>query len=255
MNRLFSLLAAGTLTFAAVSSTARAQIPFSLANNSDGNASTQTASFGITPSAGTTQFLLTTINPAGSVPTGYGTNPADTDVANLNSYFGLANGTLAGIGAADGSGYLSQQLTLTAGSVVHFDYVFLTDEDNTLTGTRFHNDQAFLTVNGVIESTLYQASQFSSTQLDNGSSTIFSFQTPGYVTVSYTVPTTGDYTFGFGVVDIGVNTTKSGLLLDNFNYTVIPEPGTDVLLVLSAGLGGLMVVARRRNLRRQSSVA
>ena len=84
----------------------------------------------------------------------------------------------------------------------------------------------------------------SAAQLNNGSNTIFSFQTPGYVTLSYTVPATGNYTFGFGVVELGVNTIKSGLLLDNFNYSVVPEPGTSALLALGLGVGA--VVGRRR---------
>ncbi len=239
------------LTVAAVlalTGPARAQISLLFAS-SDGNASTQTDTVGITPSAGTQQFLLTTINPVGSVPAGYGAAPADTNVSNLNAYFGLANGTFAGLGVASGSGYLSQQVPLNAGTVVHFDYVFLTDEDNTLTGAQFHNDRAFFTINGAINATLYQASQLSAAQLNEGSNTIFSFQTPGYVTVDYTVPSTGNYTFGFGVVDIGVNTTKSGLLLDNFNYTLVPEAGTPALLAVGAGLGLLAAAWRGRRAR------
>ena len=58
---------------------AQAQTLLGLAS-STGNASTQTAAYGITPSAGTQQFLLTTINPAGSLPAdgSLGTTPATT---------------------------------------------------------------------------------------------------------------------------------------------------------------------------------
>ena len=239
-HRLVPVLLAATV-LAAGAARAQTAIPFA---SGHGNFSTQTGTVGITPSAGTQQFLLTTINPAGSVPAGYGTGPADTDVTALNTYFGLANGTLAGLNAADGSGYLSSRVTLTMGSVVSFDYVFLTDEDNTLSGSQFHDDRAFLTINGVVNSTIYLASQLSGAQLDNGSNTIFSFQTPGYVTVNYTVPSTGDYTFGFGVIDTNVNTTKSGLLIDNFNYTV-PEPGTAATVLLFVSSVVALGLARR----------
>ena len=256
MIRLSNLLGAATLLLAA--GAVHAQVPISLAS-SNGNASTQTAAYGITPSAGTTQFLLTTINPAASLPGdgSLGTTPANTNVTALNTYFGLATGTLAGQGVQDGSGYLTQQVTLPAGYVVRFDYVFLTDEDNTLSTTssppQFHNDIAFFTVNGT-STQLYAASQLSAAQLNAGSnSPNFSFQsnggaTGGYTHASYTGPTTGNYTFGFGVSDVGTNTVYSGLLIDNITYgpgAIVPEPGTHLLLALSAGLGVAAAWCRR----------
>ena len=256
MTNPFSFLA-GACALALVG-TASAQVPISLAS-SNGNASTQTAAYGITPSGGqTNQFLLTTINPASSLPSNgsLGTTPANTNVATLNTYFGLASGTLAGLNAQDGSGYLSQQVTLTVGTVVRFDYIFLTNDDNTLPSTpapsQFHNDRAFFTVNGVLNSTLFQANQLSVAQLNAGSaSPNFNYQSSGaagngYATFSYTVPTTGNYTFGFGVIDVDTNTVYSGLLIDNFNFSVVPEPGTWAWL----SFGSVVVLGSRLRRRR-----
>lgn len=230
----------------------RAQIPINLASN-NGNASTQTATYGITPSAGTQQFLLTTINPAASLPAYLGTTPANTNVASLNTYFGLAAGTLGAFNAQDGSGYLSQQVTLTIGSVVSFDYIFLTSEDNSVA---YNNDRAFFTVNGAINTTLRTAGQLTSAEQAQGSNALnFDFQsrgtlTSGYTRLSYTVPATGNYTFGFGVIDVATTTVQSGLLIDNLNYSVIPEPGTGALLALSAaGAAAAARTARRRSCR------
>ena len=235
--------------------TAQAQVPIGLASSS-GNSSTQTASYGITPSAGTQQFLLTTINPAASLPGdgSLGTTPSNTNVTALNTYFGLPTGKLAGLNAQDGSGYLSQQVTLTAGGVVSFDYVFLTDEDNTLPTTpapsQYHDDLAFFTVNGALNGTIYSAGQLDESQPNTQSPTPnFSFQSAGaagnaYTTVSYTVPTTGEYTFGFGVIDVDTTTVASGLLIDNVNFALVPEPTTWTLLL--GGLGLLGVMLRRR---------
>ena len=255
MQRIFSSLFCrfAPVVFLAVAlssaRTVQAQIPISLAS-SVGNASTQTAAYGITPSAGTQQFLLTTINPAASLPGdgSLGTTPATTNVTTFNTYFGLAAGTLAGRGIQDGSGYLTQQVTLTVGTVVRFDYVFLTDEDNTVA---YNNDQAFFTVNGIVNSTLFTASQLSNSDLNAGSnSPNFDFQsqgplTSGYTRFSYTVSATGNYTFGFGVSDVTTNTVYSGLLIDNINYgvAVVPEPGTAALLAF--GIGGAFLVAFR----------
>ena len=250
----FLLAAAATLT-AVGSAQAQLQIPINFAS-SNGNSSTQTAAYGITPSAGTQQFLLTTINPAASLPGdgSLGTTSANTNVTSLNTYFGLPASTLSGMSVQDGSGYLSQQVLLTAGSVVHFDYVFLTDEDNTLPTTpapaQFHNDFAFLTVNGVFNGKILSASQLSAAQLNNGSNSLnFDFQSAGtagngYTSMTYTVPTTGTYTFGFGVSDVDTNTVYSGLLVDNFYESPIPEPTTWTLLL--AGLTVLGLVVRRR---------
>lgn len=242
---------------AVLSGTAQAQqpaVPVSFAS-SIGNGSTQSAAFGIAPSAGTQQFLLTTLNPAASLPPGLGATPANTDVAALNGYFGLAAGTLAGLGTQDGSGYLSTTLSLSAGSVVRFDYVFLTDEDPTLPvnppPALFHDDLAFFTVNGTLAGTLFRASQLSPAQLAAGSNTIFSFQSGGHQTFTYTVPTAADYTFGLGVVDVGTNTVKSGLLVDDFHYTAaaVPEPSSWALLA-AAGTATLLVPGVGRRLRR-----
>ena len=242
--------------------TAQAQTAFSLAS-SNGNASTQTAAYGITPSAGTQQFLLTTINPAASLPSNgsLGTTPANTNVTALNTYFGLPAGTLAGLNAQDGSGYLSQQITLNAGSTVRFDYIFLTNEDNTLPTTpapsQYHNDRSFLTVNGALTQTLYTAGQLSASQLNAGSnSPNFDFQSAGaagngYTAVTYTVPSTGTYTFGFGVIDVDTNTIGSGLLIDNLTFTQVPEPGTWAGGALLFGAAGFIL---RRRLRVQLAV-
>ncbi|MEZ6080159.1 MAG: PEP-CTERM sorting domain-containing protein [Pirellulaceae bacterium] len=70
---------------------------------------------------------------------------------------------------------------------------------------------------------------------------LFSRQT-GYRTASYTFTPGGDFTFGFGIVNVTDTTFSSGLLIDSVSLTAVPEP------TALAGLGmvGLALTLRRR---------
>ncbi len=208
-----------------------------------GNASIQTAAYGVTPTEGTGQLLLTTYNTG--IPPEVGTNPAVNESA-LESFLGLPAGTLSGRNAVDGSAFRSQPLTLFTGDRVTFDYLFLTNED-TQAMSGFRNDFAFLTVNGtypgsnpIVSVTAIDAS------LVGSSTPNFSLQMPGYVTYTFTAPANGSYTFGIGIVDVVDNGTASGLLVDNLFLIPIPEPGTSAILFLALGAGGIGCLWRHR---------
>ncbi len=76
------------------------------------------------------------------------------------------------------------------------------------------------------------------------SPTVFTFGT-GYWTTTYTIPVSGTYTLGFGVMDTGDFAVDSGLLIDNVRVDPIPEPTTLTIWSVIA-LGGLGLAYRRR---------
>ena len=204
-----------------------------------GATSVQTAVFGITPAEGIYQALLENHTP------GF----AGTSSDQIESFLGLASGTLSGLGNGDviqGTA-IAQSFTGNAGAVLSFRWNFLTNEDTPSTG---NNDFAFISVSPVKTSTL------ASTLDTFVSSPIPEFTAvTGYQTFTYTIPTSGTYTLGLGVVDVGDEFTNSGLLVDNVSLTTaVPEPSTLLLTVIGAcGLLGYAGLRRRRTDARTGS--
>ncbi|AFZ20509.1 DVUA0089 family protein [Allocoleopsis franciscana] len=208
-NYSFTGLAAGTYTVAEVMQSGWQQTsPGAVTNgsfetgsltgwNTIGSTEVQTASYGVTPTQGTYQAVLT--NGSGSV----------TDSA-LESFFGWSAGTLDGMGngnATEGSAMKLSTITVAAGSTLTFDWNFLTNESTPSS----YNDFAFVSINGLTE----LADTNSTFAL---SPTVFTEQT-GYKKFSYTFRAAGTYTIGLGVVDAGDKTVDSALVVDNFSLT------------------------------------
>jgi len=150
------------------------------------------------------------------------TENVNDNFAELEQFLGLAPGALDTLGNGEvfeGSS-IKQSFTANAGQVLTFDWNFLTDE--TASNPDF-NDFAFLTINNSLSELADTFSTFSTSQ------TPFARET-GFKTFSYTIPTTGTYTLGIGVVDVNDPGTNSGLLVDNVVLstisTPIPEPNT-----------------------------
>ncbi|MDJ0661973.1 MAG: S8 family serine peptidase [Crocosphaera sp.] len=163
-----------------------------------GDTTIETASFGAGPTEGIYQALLT--NGVDSV--------TDTQ---LENFLGLTSGSLDSLGngyATQGS-VIKQTLTVKEGTELSFDWNFLTNE-----GTpTYYNDFAFITISSLDTSTettlanTYNAFTFSSTPF---------YEETGFGTFSYTFATTGRFTIGIGLVDVGDTVVDSGLLVDNF---------------------------------------
>ncbi|GAB1541260.1 hypothetical protein NUACC21_39310 [Scytonema sp. NUACC21] len=161
-----------------------------------GSTSIETSEFGSDPREGTFQALLST-----------GDATFSDEV--IEAFLGLEPGSLDNFGngdAIEGSA-IQQTFTAEAGDILTFDWNFLTNEKAQVFP---FNDFAFVSINAL--------SELADTRLPSTviSSTTQFFEETGFQTFSFTIPTTGTYILGIGVVDVGDSTIESGLLIDNF---------------------------------------
>jgi hypothetical protein len=129
---------------------------------------------------------------------------------------------------------IKQEITASAGEILTFSWNFLTNEEL----SEDYNDFAFFTLGDHFEI-------LADTQSNDLSDDFFSGfnRSTGVKTFSYTIPTTGTYTLGFGVVDVGPDSDPDGAVLFNsalqvdsirgLASTPVPEPYT-ILGILTA---------------------
>jgi hypothetical protein len=185
----------------------------------------QTASIGVSPTEGTYQGYINN--------TGNFAAPA----AAVASFLGVSGPTLLALGAGiptTGSA-ISQDLTVSAGDVLTFDWNFLTDEHNE--GVAY-NDFAIFTIASAANLLASRDSTFFTLNLSSPPAG-FDGQT-NYAPQSYTFTSGGTFKLGFAVFNVGDAGHDSVLLVDNI---AIPEPATASLLLLAAVSG---IVRHRR---------
>jgi hypothetical protein len=212
-------------------------------SNSIGDASIRSGNyFGISPTDGTHQLLLTTISTAGAHdpgPTQSGTNAVS--VSSLAAFLGVAtssirDGTVTG---QEGSAFQLSLGALAAGTTVSFKYDFLTNEVQ----PGAHNDFGFITLTGMSGNTPVVADTLSLLAPTTGVGNPFVLETH-YQTYSFTIATAGTYSLGIGVVDGTTTDTSSALLVDSIN---VPDSGSSVVLL---GVSLLAVAGLWRSLSR-----
>ncbi len=220
--------------------------------NSIGDASIRTPNyFGINPTEGTHQLLLTTINNgAGSDPIITGNPPNQSgnnavSVTNLAAFLGIntsniRDGTVTG---QEGSAFKLNLGLLSVGDVITFNYNFLTNDAAPPDG---HNDFAFVSLSLIGGNTPVIADELAPPQfVTTGAGNPFVLETH-YQTYSITITQAGNYTLGIGIVDGTTNDNTSALLVDNISVIPVPEPSTVGLAVAGAAL----LVALRSRFRR-----
>lgn len=210
-----------------------------------GAASIQTASYGSGPTEGVKDALLTNDSTSGAV-----------SVSTLESDLGFSSGTLTALGkgaVTNGSAIQSAApFNAAAGQKLSFDWDFLTNELDPLLNAK-HNDFVFWAISGTptvladVNTGAFLTPLGNSGSLDYLDETGFVHSPP----TSFTIPTTGTYSLIFGVVNVGVSDTASGLLVDNIQLTSptppngTPEPGS-LALVMALGAGGFVGLRRSR---------
>lgn len=227
----------------------------------------ETSGFGIEPVTRSSQAFLSTafqevvgldsnFNPiigGNAVPVEFISGfPSLEEFLGLSTFLGSNSlNSLATARPIEGSA-IQQTFTASAGDILSFSWNFLTNESveqaarEDFTYPNF-NDFTFVSIQSDSFSQLFSLADTVSTFIN--SSTRYSNET-GYRQFSYTIPTTGTYTLGIGVVDVGEPTRTSGLLLDNVE--TVPEPGSALALLVGGALGTL---SRRRRSRKNKEMA
>ncbi|MCA2665692.1 MAG: PEP-CTERM sorting domain-containing protein [Pseudanabaena sp. M114S2SP2A07QC] len=199
--------------------------------NTSGQASVETSGFQVTPVNGSYQAVLQTCLFIGACDDSQSLTKAN----DLESFLGLSGNELSNLGVIEGSA-IKQAITANTGDIFSFSWNFLTDED---AANVDYSDFAFFTLNN----TLYSLADIQSSFPVNPSFSHLKKET-GYQTYTIPISVTGNYTLGFGVVDVdktggGDNTINSALLVDNIkltNIAKVPEPDTLFGLLLTLGL-------------------
>ncbi|MEC4819772.1 MAG: hypothetical protein SAK29_41865 [Scytonema sp. PMC 1069.18] len=135
---------------------------------------------------------------------------------------------------------IKQTFSAEGGETLSFSWNFLTDESDLFPG---YNDFAFATLSNGSENLFFKLADTTSNFLPS-SNTDF-FEETGYQTFSYKIPTSGEYTLGIGVVDVGEPTIISGLLVDKVQTVkAVPEAGSTIGLLFFGTVGVVSVLKR-----------
>lgn len=191
---------------------------------------------GVAPIDGAYQALLSTGDGAP------GASPITS--GSMETILGLPSGTLDAFSlnfTTEGS-VMTQTFSANAGDILSFNWNFLTDENPFEVD---YNDYGFYTLTNVTSPIALLGDTFSSLNPLVGG---FAWET-GYSLVSLTLPVTGLYTLGFGIVDVGDDQVDSGLLIDGLALsgapvTATPEPSS--IALMASGLAGLGYWRRRQ---------
>ncbi|MBD2562177.1 MULTISPECIES: hypothetical protein [Nostoc] len=123
---------------------------------------------------------------------------------------------------------IQQKFTAKSGDVLSFDWNFLTNE--VLPPVTF-SDFSFVSISSSDNSVSSLLELADVTDTTSEFSLTDFFQETGFGTFSLKLPTTATYTLGLGVIDVGDNDFDSGLLVDNFKLTSVPEPTNELGLL------------------------
>jgi hypothetical protein len=209
-----------------------------------GDVSVVDSTFGVTPTDGSYQLLMTT---GGGAVTRRGTERAmglrNRTIQNIFENQILDPGESTGSEPTEGSA-IQQSFDAEVGDVLTFDWNFLTDEFTAIPPQPdIYTDFLWGHLEGPSsneESVLAHVNQDPSNFFASGSS--FNDET-GYQTFTFTFVETGTYTLTLGVHDVEDTAFDSAGIFDNFFLRKAPEPNT--FLLVASGLLGLNWYARR----------
>jgi len=172
-----------------------------------GHADIQTVDYGVFPTDGAFQALITTESE--TVPG-----------IDLEPMLGLKAGTLSTIHSGDIREGSALQLTFTAqaGDTLSFDWDFLTNElESTLVGS--NNDFSFAVLQSIGSGQQPLVNELADIHETPNTSRTMITNESGYQTFSTRIDASGTYTLSIGSVNVGDVLFDSNLLVDNFKLT------------------------------------
>jgi hypothetical protein len=211
-----------------------------------GDASVVDSGFGVTPTEGSYQLLMTTgsgaVSPS-AAETAMGM--PNNAIRHLFRDYVRQPGQSTGMWPSEGSAVQQSFEVVNVGDLITFDWNFLTDEfTRNPVETDYYTDFLWGYIDGpgnteeefVLAHANQGAGNFST------SNSTFDQETGSY-TFTFTFTQTGSYTLTLGVHDLEDAYYDSGGILDNFRLIRSPEP--DSFLLAAAGLLGLAWHGRR----------
>ncbi len=121
-----------------------------------------------------------------------------------------------------------QQVQVTAGDVISFDWAFATNPNPIPTNSP-GPDYGFVLIDDAVAPLAWQDDVSLPTSNDN-------FKTTGWHSFQQTIATTGVINIGFGATDVTTGSYPSYLMVDNF--VLVPEPTS--MLLMSLGISILL---------------
>lgn len=199
--------------------------------NKIGKSLGETSAIGVTPTQGTFQGYINN--------TGNFASP----IVPLVTFLDVPGSSIIALGQGSpttGSA-ISQDLTVSAGDVLTFDWNFLTDEHNE--GVAY-NDFAIFTIGNTPYLLASRNSTFFTLDLVMPPAG-FDGQTH-WATQNYTFPSSGTFKVAFAVFNVGDAGHDSVLLVDGVTVTPVPEPAT--ISLFACGIATLFFMKRRKKI-------
>ena len=195
------------------------------------------ASFGITPTDGSFQALVT--SGVGAASASAFESSMGLGAGFMDSLIPLISPNTDGTTVTEVSG-LQQTFTAGAGDTVIFDYTFLTNEDPP---EKLTSDFLFYDLSGVGSEVLASARRRNGL---SASGTAFDWESATQQ-VQVVIPTAGTYTLTVGVADLEDSLRDTAGIFDAFVLLKAPEPNS--FLLVAGGLIGLHAYARHTRRR------
>lgn len=153
------------------------------------------------------------------------------DASILERFLGLKNNSLNdfGNGEVTKGSAIQQKFTAQAGDILSFKWNFFTNDK--LPPLSFP-DFSFVSISSSDNSLNVLLELANADNATSYSSLAEFFQETGFGNFSLKLPTTATYTLGLGVIDVGDSDFDSGLLVDDFQVTSVPESNNNLHLLI-----------------------